>query len=169
MSVTSWQKSHKSFQIFQHRFVWFGQIWRISRHRRLNISSFACLRKLSKIKLSCTDRVHAVSYADDGIKIIEFGQIVLPIRSSCRDFLGNWIFYQFSTGKAVFQMQPDVVCRTVEQHPHRLLRTPHSLVLVVHFNALFLPLYLKDEELRRAVSNFSTFYHILFVHFYNST
>ena len=58
-------------------------------------------------------------------------------------------------------MQPDVVCRTVEQHPHRLLRTPHSLVLVVHFNALFLPLYLKDEELRRTVFYFSTLCHIL--------
>ena len=50
MSVTSWQKSSKSFQIFQSRFVWFVQIWRISRRRRLKIKAFACLRKLSYMK-----------------------------------------------------------------------------------------------------------------------
>ena len=45
MSVTMWQKSHKSFQIFQNIFVWFVPIWMISRRRRLNITVFAYLRK----------------------------------------------------------------------------------------------------------------------------
>ena len=48
MSVTSWQKSGKSFQIFQSRFVWFVQIWRISRRRRLKIKVF---RMFAKVEL----------------------------------------------------------------------------------------------------------------------
>ena len=50
MSVTLWQKSHKSFQIFQNRVVWFVLIWRISRQRRLNIT--VCFKfKIYKFKI----------------------------------------------------------------------------------------------------------------------
>jgi hypothetical protein len=41
-------------------------------------------------------------------------------------------------------MHTYIVRGTVKQHTHRLLGTPHSLVLIVHLYALFLPFYLKD-------------------------
>ena len=57
------------------------------------------------------------------------------------------------------QMQSYVVSRTVEQHAHCFLRTPYSFVLVVHFYTLFLTFYLKDQELCRTISYFSTYCH----------
>ena len=58
-------------------------------------------------------------------------------------------------------MHTYIVRGTIEQHTHCLLGTPHSFVLIVHLDALFLSLYLKDEELCRAISYFSTLCHIL--------
>ena len=49
---------------------------------------------------------------------------------------------------------------TVEKHPHRFLGTPDCLVLIKHFYALFLSLYLEDQELSCTISYFSSFCHI---------
>ena len=46
---------------------------------------------------------------------------------------------------------------------HCFLSTLHRLILVIFLNALFLPFYLEDKEVRSSVSYFSTFCHICLI------
>ena len=58
-------------------------------------------------------------------------------------------------------MKTYIVCRAVEQHTHRLLGTPHGLVLVIDLHALLLSFNLEDQELCGAISYFSALGHIM--------
>lgn len=40
-------------------------------------------------ELRGADGIDAITYGDDGIKVVELCKIVFPVSSSCRDFLGN--------------------------------------------------------------------------------
>ncbi len=57
-------------------------------------------------ELRGTDAVHTVDNSDDSVENIELCQIIFPVRSSYRDFLGNCFFFQFSRCKYVLKMQP---------------------------------------------------------------
>ena len=49
-------------------------------------------------------------------------------------------------------MKPYIVRGTIKQLRHSLLRTPHRFVMVHNLHTILLPINLKDQELRRAIS-----------------
>lgn len=106
-------------------------------------------------ELGGTNDVHAIAHANDSVEIVELKcsvDISISFASNYRDFLGSCLFFEFFALIDVLQMKPNVICRTIEQHPHGLLGAPYDFILIVHLNTLFFTFYLENQELSCTVS-----------------
>lgn len=65
-------------------------------------------------------------------------------------------------------MQPYVVSGAIKQLRHSLLCTPDTFVPEHNLHTILLPLYLKDQELRRAISYLKLLSHKVFLRYKTS-
>ncbi len=79
--------------------------------------------------------IFAVPHGDDGVEVIEICLVFLAVGSSCKEFLYNCMFIQFSFGKDVFQVLSDVLFTRLKQLGHIFLTEPDCLVLELYFKA----------------------------------
>ena len=92
-------------------------------------------------------------------RIIAASKHMIPFLSNCFHFGNSCLFFEFFALIDVLQMKPNVICRTIKQHPHSLLSAPYGIILIVHLTPLFLTFNLGNQELSCTASNFELLWH----------
>ena len=97
--------------------------------------------------------LNAEADGDDGVEVVEGGEISFAIAGSIPEFPDNCGFGQFSAVEDVLQVLTDCADINIEEDADELLGKPDGLVLHANFDALFPGLRGEDEELGGAVAN----------------
>ena len=103
-------------------------------------------------------------HGDDGVKVVELGDILLAVLGSMSEIPTNCFFVEFAGLEDVGQVFGDRAAPLVEKHPDELLRQPDRFIRHPDLDAVLARLPGKDQKLGGAVTNLErmVFFHGVF-------